>query len=160
MYQQALAILWAQWRSIRNNHPGSKRFKLPVTILVGLMWYGLWLMGAMSIYLVASEPGNTALLQQLLPTALLVATVYWQLVPILMVSTGMSLDMKRLMVYPIPHGELFGIEVLLRITSCAEMLLIMGGLAAGLARNPLMPWWGVSALLPFVVFNLFVSAGL
>ncbi|HUS07831.1 MAG TPA: hypothetical protein VMZ52_16115, partial [Bryobacteraceae bacterium] len=160
MYHQAAAILWAQWRSIRNHQSGSSGGSLPVAIVVGVIWYGIWLMGAISIYLVAADPSATPILRQLLPIGLLLVTVYWQALPILMVSTGMSLDIRRLMVYPIPHGELFSLEVLLRITSCAEILLIMAGLAVGLLRNPATPWWGVPALLPFILFNLFLSTGI
>jgi len=81
-------------------------------------------------------------------------------VPIIMVSAGVSLDLTRLLVYPIPHVQLFTIEVLLRVTTCIEMLLISAGICAGILRNPRLPAWCILAVFVFVLFNLFVSAAL
>jgi hypothetical protein len=71
-----------------------------------------------------------------LPTGLLLIFLYWQLAPLISASLGASLDLKKLLIYPVPHRKLFVIEVLLRLTTCAEMLLILAGSVAGLLRNP------------------------
>ena len=61
--------------------------------------------------------------------------------------------------------KLFVIEVLLRLTTCAEMLLVLAGAALGLLRNA--TYGGLIAaprivfpILLFVLFNLLLSAGL
>src|SRR5258708_23141135 len=63
--------------------------------------------------------------------------LYWQLAPLVSASLGASLDLKKLLMYPIPHAKLFVVEVLLRITTCAEMVLFLTGVVVGLFRNPL-----------------------
>jgi ABC-2 type transport system permease protein len=78
----------------------------------------------------------------------------------MMVSSGVSLDLPKVLVYPIPHAQLFTIEVLLRVTTCVEMLLVSGGIAVGILRNPQLPVWSVLPIAVFAMFNLFVSAGL
>src|SRR5687768_18508907 len=103
----------------------------------------MWAFVAFGVMRMAADPDDLELLQRGGPSSLLMVFVYWQVVPIIMVSTGLSLDLNRLVVYPIPHAQLFTIEVLLRITTCLEMLLIVTGLAAGLAINPKVPLWGV-----------------
>ena len=123
------------------------------------VWYGIWVLAATVVSLTVASPEMVPSLEAGLPAGLLLATVYWQLVPILMASSGISLDLKRLMVYPVAHRELFGIEVALRVTSAAEMLLITAGGAAGIFMNPAISSWGVLAFVPFVLFNLlFASA--
>jgi ABC-2 type transport system permease protein len=91
--------------------------------------------------------------------------LYWQLAPIVSASLGASLDIKKLLIYPVPHRKLFVIEVLLRLTTCAEMLLVITGSLIGLFRNP--QFGGIVAaprlVLPFllfVIFNLMLAAGL
>ena len=91
---------------------------------------------------------------------MLMIFIYWQIVPIIMVSTGVSLDLTRLLVYPIPHGQLFTIEVILRVTTCIEMLLLSIGMCAGIVMNPRLPAWGALSVVVFALFNLFISAGL
>jgi ABC-2 type transport system permease protein len=71
----------------------------------------------------------------------------------------LSLDLKRLMVYPIPERRMFGIEVILRATTGGEVLVVLTGTAIGLWRSPMAPWWGPLFFLPFTAFNLCLSAG-
>lgn len=158
MYQ-ARAILWAQWKTLLNFNPASRRKGFWFPALIGLIWYGIWAFGAAgAAFFIAENP--VSVLQRFLPGVLLLVLLYWQIIPILMVSSGMSLDIKRLLVYPIPHGQLFTIEVLLRVTNSVEMVIILCGVAVGIVRNPQIRWWGVLALAPFVVFNLALAAGL
>jgi ABC-2 type transport system permease protein len=159
--RQSIAILWAQGRSIANYHGrarGGRRF--PFTLVFGLVWYGMWAFIALSVMRVAADPNDLALIQRAGPSSLLLIFAYWQVIPIIMVSTGLSLDLNRLVVYPIPHTQLFTIEVMLRITTCLEMLLVLLGLMAGLWRNPLVPLWAPLAVAVFGAFNLFLSTAI
>jgi len=100
------------------------------------------------------------MLDAYLPLAFLAVCAYWQLTPILTASMGSSLDMRKLIVYPLPHEKLFGVEILLRIATGAETLLFIAAGVAGLARNPRAGSWRV--VLPavvFVLFNLLLASG-
>jgi ABC-2 type transport system permease protein len=158
--RQALAIVWAQWRSLANYHGRSANRRFPIAILFGLVWYGLWAFLSFAVARMAADPESIPLLISALPGAVLLIFLYWQVVPILLVSTGVSLDLSRLLVYPVPHVQMFTIEVILRVTTCAEMLLVCAGFGYGVLRNPGLPNWGVLAILVFAGCNLFVSAGL
>ena len=157
--QQTRAIVWAQWRSIFNRYPRQK-VGLAFTWVFTLIWYGgfasLGFAAAWSLPLVTDH----RLLVHILDIGLLVAFLYWQLMPLLMVSSGLSLDLKRLMVYPIPERRMFGIEVLLRASTGVEVLLVLAGTAIGLWRSPIAHWWGPLFFLPFAAFNLCLSAGI
>ncbi len=159
MGNQARAIVWAQWRTTRNHFPRSNKAALAVNGLLTVIWYGgfAFLAGLAAILL--SNPDELDFIHDVLPAALLVCFLYWQLIPVLMASLGSSLDIKKLLVYPIPTGQLFALEVLLRISTGVEMLLLLAGAGIGLLLNPTIPFWAPSALLVFVVFNLFCSAG-
>src|SRR5580700_2357849 len=159
MGSQARAIVWAQWRTTRNHFPRSNKAALAVNAFLTLVWYGgfAFLAGLAAILL--SNPDELSLIHDVLPSALLVCFLYWQLIPVLMASMGSSLDIKKLLVYPVPTAQLFALEVLLRISTGVEMLLLLTGGGIGLLLNPRIPWWGPSALLVFVIFNLFCSAG-
>ena len=127
--------------------------------MLTLIWYGgfAFLAGLAAILL--ANPDELSLIHNVLPSALLICFLYWQLIPVLMASMGSSLDIKKLLVYPIPTGQLFTLEVVLRISTGVEMLLLLTGAGIGLLLNPRIPFWGPSALLVFVIFNLFCSAG-
>ena len=61
--------------------------------------------------------------------------------------------------------RLFWIDVLLRVTTGLEMLLLLAGGAIGLMRNPDFGGWAnapriLAPLLLFVLFNLLLAAGL
>ena len=161
MTAQIRAILWAQQRSFlhflrRSGKPGS--------ILSGLIlfgWYGGWLALSLLVGSLAAEPASRSYLATFLPRGLLMMTLYWQISPLLLASQGASLELKKLLVYPIPSAQLFGLEVLLRITTCGEMLLLVSGLALGLVLNPAIHSWTAPAgLAIFALFNLLLSAGL
>jgi ABC-2 type transport system permease protein len=159
MGNQARAIIWAQWRTTRNHFPRSNKAALAVNALLTVIWYGGFaFLGGLAAFLL-SNPEELTFIHDVLPTALLVCFLYWQLIPVLMASMGSSLDTKKLLVYPIPTGQLFALEVLLRISTGVEMLLLVIGAGIGLLLNPKIPFWGPSVLLVFVVLNLFCSAG-
>jgi ABC-2 type transport system permease protein len=155
------AILWAQWRTLRHFRRGDNLAGLLVPLLALLAWYGVWTTLALLALVFASNPANKNILEFALPRGLMFVVVYWQLVPVMAASLGASLDLKKLLVYPVPHRQLFGVEVLLRLTTCAEMLLVLAGLAIGLLSNPALPERaGLLAFVPFVLFNLLLAAGL
>lgn len=153
-------ILWAQWRTLRNFRRGSGvgGFILPAVAM--LAWYGTWAMLAVAVGFFVCQTGAGRILPVVLPTGLLAVSVYWQLTPLLTASMGASIDLRKLLVFPIPTQRLFQVEVLLRLSTCIEMMLVVTGLTAGLSVNPGLPnRAGVLAFVLFVLFNLFVSAG-
>jgi ABC-2 type transport system permease protein len=160
MWSQARAIVWAQWRSVRNHLPGANKSGLAFTILIGLAWYGGFAVLAALLGSVMSDPNDIAGIQKILPTILLISFLYWQLIPVLMASMGSSIDLKKLLVYPVPYSQLFTLEVLLRITASFEVLIVLAGIGIGLAINPRIPGWAPGWMLVFAVFNLFLLAGL
>src|SRR5205085_6044002 len=90
--------------------------------------------------------------------------IYWQAMPILSASMGSSLDMRKLLVYPAPHPKLFLVEVLLRLTTGLEMLIVLVGGAAGLLRNRDAGGWStlpsvLGGVLIYVLFNVLLASG-
>lgn len=158
-WKQTSAILWAQARTLRNLYPRAKPSGLAFSIIGGILWYGLWIFIALTLAWALALPQTYRALPARLPSALLLVVLYWQLVPLVLVTAGLSLDLRRLRVYPIPDSHLFWIEVLLRMSTGVEMLILMAGAAVGLARNAALPWWAGAALLPFAVFNLLLATG-
>lgn len=157
--QQTRAIVWAQWRSIFNRFP-RQRAGLVFTWLFSLLWYaGFAFLGVMAAWGLPEVRDHKTLLR-ILDIGLLIAFGYWQFMPLLMVSSGISLDLKRLLVYPIPERRMFGIEVLLRASTGTEVLLVLAGTAIGLWRSPIAHWWGPLFFIPFTAFNLCLSAGI
>lgn len=159
MWNQARAILWAQWKTIRNYLPRASAGGLVFTILIGIAWYGAFVFLAAGIGSLMANPRELSTIEKVLPSGLLIAFLYWQAIPILMVSMGSSLDLKKLLAYPIPATQLFAIEVLLRVTTGIEVLVVLAGAGIGMLFNPGFRFWAPLWLLPFVLFNLFVSAG-
>lgn len=155
--KHARAILWAQWRTMRNFSP---RAGVAWTVLIGFVWYGFWLVAATAGSRLVADPANFNLVKNALPGAMLIIFLYWQVVPLLMAATGASLELRKLQGYPIPPSQLFGIEVMLRVTSGVEMILILCGVALGIALNPDMAAGGALAVVPYILFNLLLAVGL
>ena len=97
--KQARAILWAQWRTLRNFYP---RGGVAWTAVIGFVWYGFWLLAAIAAARLAANPSNLSMMKTALPGGLLLIFLYWQVVPLLMAATGASLDLRKLQAYPIP----------------------------------------------------------
>lgn len=157
---QIRAILWAQFRVLYNRVAGGgvATGRLLYWISVGV-WYALvamlaWL-AAVSLPAIRSRESLISVTSAIL----MAATAFWQLMPVMMATTGVSLDLKRLMVYPIAKRRLFFVEALLRVSTGTEVLVVLAGVAAGLARSPLTPGWASLFLLLFVLFNLQLSVG-
>jgi ABC-2 type transport system permease protein len=158
MYSPARAIVWAQWRSIRNRFPANKGW-LPVTLIIGMLWYGAWAVAAWAVMSICRSLSPGKLIEFLGPS-LLLALAYWQVIPVLMATTGLSLELKRLIVYPVPYIQLFNLEAILRITTAIEMMMVTTGALLGLLQNRRVPLWGALAVVLFMVMNLYVSVGL
>lgn len=154
--RHARAIVWAQWRSLRNFSP---RGGIAWTTIIGAIWYGFWTVAAVIAARLIANPASLSLMKTVLPGALLIVFLYWQAVPLLMAAAGASLELRKLKAYPIPVSQLFAIEVLLRTTAAIEMILIALGAAVGVLLNPILPGWSALALIPFVLFNLFLAVG-
>jgi ABC-2 type transport system permease protein len=160
MWNQASAIVWAQWRSTRNHLPRANVAGLIFTGVLTAIWYGVFAYLAVLAGILLSRPAELDAFHKLLPAALLICFVYWQVIPVLLTSMGASLDLRKLLVYPIPKQALFIVEVILRISTGVEMLLLLTGAFIGLLRNPVIPFWAPFSLTLFVLFNLFCSTGI
>ncbi len=157
------AILRAQWLSMRSFRLGSGRRTAALSMGLAFVWYGFWAMLSIALEELLAASGAHA--GPAIPQGLLFIFLYWQLAPLVSASLGASLDLRKLLVYPVPHRLLFQVEVLLRLTSAAEMLLVLGGGAIGLLRNSALGGWPAAprlaaGFLAFVGFNLLLAAGL
>lgn len=159
MWQQIVVIAWAQFRTMRNHFPRTTAGTILGWILSGL-WYGLF--GTLAVLLAVALPKlPVEALRDWVPVGLLGVFVLWQLVPLFTLSSGWSLQLSKLLIYPVSTSSLFGIEVMLRITSAPEMILLLSGGVIGLMRNPEIGVWPPLVLwLLFVPFNLLLSLGI
>jgi ABC-2 type transport system permease protein len=148
------AILRAQWLSMRMGGRGRV-----FSVITGLVWYGIWVGVACAAYLgIVKAPADV--LASYLPLGALGIFIYWQVMPILSASMGSSLDMRKLMLYPVPHSKLFQVEVLLRLTTGGEMLIVLFAAVLGLWRNPIpSSWFLLPGILLYVAFNLVLASG-
>jgi len=154
------AILRAQILSMRMAPTRGAIF----SVITGVLWYGFWgfLAAFVGLWTAVSDPVR---LRTVLPTDALFVCLFWQLVPILTAAMGSALDMRKLLVYPIPDRKLFLVEVLLRLTTGIEMLMVLIGGVTGLLCNPALGGWAaVPRVIPpvvvFVAFNLLLASGL
>ena len=159
------AILWAQWLSMRTLRVGTRAQSAIFSAVTGLVFYGFWAFIAYAAEAFFANSANNDLFPMVLPMALLVMMLYWQIAPVISASLGASLDLKKLIVYPIPRERLFAVEILLRLTTCMEMLLGIAGILMGLLRNGSIGGWAaaprmVSTAVLLVLFNLLLSAGM
>jgi len=148
------AILRAQLLSMRVGGRGRV-----FGVITGLFWYGFWVVVACAAFLAVSG-ASAETLRLWAPLGALGVCVYWQAMPILSASMGSALDMRKLMVYPVPHAKLFQVEVLLRMTSGVEMLMVLAGSVAGMFhRAALAGWLSLPAVLLYIAFNLLLASG-
>jgi ABC-2 type transport system permease protein len=158
-----LAILRAQLLSMRLR-VGMRRGGAIFSAITGLLFYGFWAFVAFGVMLYFDDPANASNFVTALSTGLLFVMLYWQLAPVISAGFGASLELRKLLVYPIPHGKLFTVEVLLRLTNCAEMPILVAGAAVGLVRNPLYgagaKMFVVAGALIFAATNILLSAGI
>src|ERR1700681_1584863 len=151
------AIIWAQWRTFLHFYP---RRGVAWSAVVSLIWYGLWAGAAYSFLRVFSNPVEVPVIRIALPGGLLLIFLYWQVVPLMLATTGSSLDLRKLRAYPVPDSQLFSIEVLLRVTSGIEMVLVLMGMTIGTMLNPALTKWSLLGTVVYVAFNLIIAVGL
>lgn len=152
---QAWTVVWAQWRSYRNY---STRLSVVAAIIVSVIWYGIWAGAAFGAFILMLRADSD--MAGTISGALLLMTLYWQLIPMMMAASGLSLELSKLKCYPIPVRDLFIIEVLLRATASGEMLLVLIGAAIGAVLNPDLPAWTLVGLIPFIAIQMLFSLGL
>jgi ABC-2 type transport system permease protein len=156
------AILKAQFLSMRLRS-GTRRGGAVFGAITGLFFYGFWSFLAWGIMLFFSSPDQSALFVPAISGGLMFVMLYWQLAPVISASFGASLDLQKLLAYPIPHGKLFLVEILLRIVTCGEMLIMLAGVAAGLLRNPSYGLRAAPEIIGgaflFLAMNILLSAG-
>ncbi len=159
------AILQAQWRSMRMFRTGARQASAAFSAITGLLFYGFWAAIAFALHAFFAAPENQPYFLLAMSYGLLLVFLYWQIAPIITASMGASLDLKKLLVYPVPHQQLFLVEVLLRLTTSLEMIIVLIGIVTGLFRNPQLGgflslprlFWGFAL---FLSMNLLLSAGL
>jgi ABC-2 type transport system permease protein len=149
-----VAILRAQWLSMRL---GGRRGPW-LGIITGIVWYGMWAILSWLAFGFARR-ASAQDLRDYLPLVLLGVCIYWQAIPILSASMGSSLEMRKLAVYPIPHGRLFQIEILLRTIAGVEMIMIVCAGTAGLVANSAGGWRAVPPAAVFLLFNVLLASG-
>jgi ABC-2 type transport system permease protein len=130
-----------------------------LSLVAGLIWYALWAFVAVAVGLSLAD-ASPAELALYLPMGLLGVCAYWQLMPVASASMGSALDLRKLVLYPIPHRKLFAIEVLLRLTTGVEMLLVLVAGAIGVARHGGGAGVRAVVVVPILIaFNLLLSTG-
>ena len=160
MFSQIRAILSVEWRCLWVLRPGEALAGRILGAGAMVLWYGLWAALAAGAAVLVWNPARRALLEVALPWAFLLILVYWQLAPVLTGNLGAALNLNKLLIYPITERRLFVVEVLLRLTTGLEMLLVLGGVSVGLLLNPGVPRPAALVAVPlFVLFNLLLAAG-
>lgn len=151
-------IFWVQQKTLRNAYARANKGGAVLTFVISLLWYGSTVMGAamLAYVLTIVSPKRLADSAGFL---LFVMTCIWQGFPILLGSSGAYIDIRRLMIYPIPVSKLFTLEVVLRISTAIEMGIFLFGAMLGLAINRDLRLWAPLALAFFGLFNLLLSTG-
>lgn len=155
MWGQVAAIFWAHFRTLRNRLPRTQVASVLFS-LFSLVWHGFFAGWAIALAVQLPSVPLTDL-QKWIPAGLFGMFLFWQSVPLITLSTGASLQLNKIQIYPVPVHALFGIEVLLRLTSSPEMVLVLLGALIGLLRNPSVPPAAVMCLFFFLPTNLFFS---
>jgi ABC-2 type transport system permease protein len=155
MNPQIRAIFWAQFRTIRNYLPRTSFGALLMAVL-SMVWYGMFVFLAVLAARLIPLASITDL-RQYFPAALLGLLLFWQIFPIMTMTSGWSLELRKLLVYPIPLRTLFSVEVLLRLTTAPEAVILLLGAIVGLLLSPGVHGLWPLTLLLFIPFNLFLA---
>ena len=98
---QIHALLQVQYRSFVKSLRGQGRgLRLSASIVFGVLWYGLWTAAATGAALIPNLIGREDV-ETSLGGILLFAMGYWQLAPLMTLSLGVSLEMSKVMIYPV-----------------------------------------------------------
>lgn len=158
MWKQIAAIAWAQFRIGRNHLPRAGLSTI-LTWFALLFWYGLYT--ALAFFVAWRIPQTPiSQLAEWLPVGLLAVFAFWQIIPLFTLSSGWSLELNKIRIYPVSNGALLGIETLLRITTAPEMLIVLTGAIAGLIRHAEIDRFAPLAILAFIPLNLFLQLGI
>ncbi|MBV9611159.1 MAG: hypothetical protein JO091_01750, partial [Acidobacteriaceae bacterium] len=158
MWAQIRVIAWAQFRTMRNHLPRTNVGTVFVWFLM-FLWHAIFIsLGIFFAWLLPRVP--LVDLRQSLPVGLLAVFLFWQLVPLFTLSSGWSLQLNKLQIYPVSTSSLFGIETLLRFTTAPEMITVLAGAFIGLLRHASVPLASPLFLLLFIPLNLFLSLGI
>lgn len=157
---QITALLDLQRRSLANAfRESSGRRGFGAALLIGMLWYGLWL-GAAGVCAIAPRLIGYQDFEKALPGLLFFTLIYWQLTPLVTLTLGASLEMRKLAFYPLSTPALFAVECLLRLWSGFEIILVLCGLFTGLIAAGSPNRAGLAGgLVLFVAFNMFLAAG-
>jgi len=158
---QILALLQVQFRTFRHSLSSSKADGgARASATLALFWYSLWVVAALALAVLPNWIG-TEDLETALPGLFLFVMGYWQLTPLLTLSLGVSIDMRRTMIYPIGLPMLFAVECLLRLATAAEMVIVLMGLWVGFATAGSMSQVHLAAGFGlFILLNVFLSAAI
>src|SRR5258708_39024236 len=107
MGKQVRAIIWAQWRTLRNYLPRSNKFTFWLTGLFGLVWYGGFAFLAIFAGILFSQAVGLSFLPTVFSIALLVCFLYLPLIPVLIASFGCALEIKTPLVFRVSRGQPF-----------------------------------------------------
>jgi ABC-2 type transport system permease protein len=155
MREQVSAIVWAQFRITRNHFPRTSFGTVLSWSLTGL-WYLVFVaMALLAARGLQHTPPEYLLLA--VSAGLLIIFGYIQIVPLLTASGGWSLQLDKLQPFPIPSDTLFLIEVVLRLSSAPEMLILFCGGFAGLLLRHDLPVLAPLSFLLFIPFCLFLQ---
>ncbi len=157
------AILRAQFLSLRPR-ARTRKGGAVVSVITGAIFYGFWAFLSFGVMLYFSQP-DSQYFTAALSSGLLLIMLYWQLAPIISASYGASLDLRKLLGYPIPHSQLYVIEVLLLASRPAPRCFCRSPASLPVCcANPL--YGARSALLirirnprPLASFNVLTAAG-
>ena len=151
------ALVEAQFRSQCHFLARGSKVGAAIAGLTSLVWYGLVALGAVAAGLYCSRASE---LRNLLGAGALFVVIYWQFIPLMLVSAGAGLDLRRLVVYPLSRAQLFVLDLILRVTSGVEALMVVAAVSVGLWMNPRFAWWTPLGFVPFVAFNLGLASAL
>lgn len=157
------AILRAQFLTLWPRKGRGARGGTVFSTITGSIFYAVFVfLGWVLMLLFSSEKAAPQFLQ-LLSAILLVATLYWQFVPVISASFGWSIDLRKLLAYPIPRSQLFQIELMLRAVTSFDVVIVIAGIVVGLLRNPLYGWRyspGIlTGALTLIAMNVVLSVG-
>lgn len=152
-------LLWAQYCVQRNVSNKVLKASTILAIISNVFWYGMFAALAVALGYVTMLLQGVRL-ERVLTLGFLGITIFWQFFPLLMASAGIYLDIRRLLVYPIPQRYLFFLEGALRISTSLEMVLVTLGITVGMALNRTLPKYAPLVGIGFLVLNLLISTGM
>jgi ABC-2 type transport system permease protein len=158
MWPHIFAIAWAQFRIMRNHLPRTSAGTVLATLL-SVLWYGMYA-GLGAAIAVGLRGVPIRMLHDWLPVGLLCVFLFWQVFPLFTLSTGWSLQLNKLQVYPVSKSALFAMEVALRLSTAPEMIFVVLGTMIGLLRHRDVPLFAPFLLLLYIAFNLLLSLAL